>query len=122
LKNFKLGIKFISADTSIPTPTQPVADHANGSDQGLRISPVVPVAYMQDFTSMIISMGYTPSSGLLCSIGKKVASNFRETYKRQPETTIKMVNGSERNVNVYRQREESWIRPHQIFSLFNITR
>jgi hypothetical protein len=56
-------------------------------------------------------MGYTPSSGLLCSIGKKVAADFREKYKRQPETTVKMVNGSERNVNVYRQQEESWIRP-----------
>jgi hypothetical protein len=100
------------SDTLTQTPRHPLAEHANGSEPVVSRLPVVsPVAYLQDFTSMVINMGYTPSSGLLCTIGRKVAAKFREMYQRQPETTIKMVNGSERNVNVYQQQEESWIRP-----------
>jgi hypothetical protein len=87
-------------------------ERATGFESDSLISPVLPVVYMPDFTSMVISMGYTPTSGLLCSIGKKVAAEFRTKYhQRQPETTIEMVNGRERKVNIYQQQEESWIRP-----------
>jgi hypothetical protein len=103
--------KHAQSSTLIQAPVQPLVGHATGSQSESIISPVLPVVYMQDFTSMIMTMGNTPSSGLLCSIGKKVAAEFRKKYKRQPETTRKMVNGSERNVNVYQQRDESWIRP-----------
>ena len=48
--------------------------------------------------------------GKLSQIGRHVAGQFRSTFNKQPETTIKYVNGGNRNVNTYRLEHLEWLK------------
>jgi hypothetical protein len=67
--------------------------------------------FCPDFVALCVELGFgVPSRSKLITLGKLAARAFREVQGKEPETTIKYVNGANRTVKTYRIEHLDWLK------------